>query len=122
MLKSYKFRLFPSRSQTKKLQATLDVCRELYNAALQERREAWNLRRKSITYIEQQNVLPEIKAIREDVAGVHSQVLQDVLRRLDKAFKSFFLSGSKGKKNLGFLDSKVKIGTTVLPSHKADLP
>ena len=39
----------------------------------------------------QANQLGDIKAIRTDVAAVHSQVLQDVLRRLDKTFKSFFL-------------------------------
>jgi len=98
MLKSYKFRLFPSRSQTTKLENTLEVCRELYNAALSERREAWRLSSKSITYLDQQNVLPEIKAIREDVAEIHSQVLQDVLRRLDKGFKAFFSRIKKGAK------------------------
>lgn len=98
MLKSYKFRIFPSRSQTIKLENTLELCRELYNAALSERREAWKRERKSISYLDQQNVLPEIKAIREDVACIHSQVLQDVLRRLDKGFKAFFSRIKKGAK------------------------
>ena len=97
MLKSYKFRLFPSKSQVTKLETTLELCRELYNAALSERREAWQRQKKSITYLDQQNALPEIKAIREDVAEIHSQVLQDVLRRLDKAFKSFFQRVKQGK-------------------------
>jgi len=98
MLRSYKFRIFPSHSQTTKLENTLELCRELYNAALSERREAWKLSRISISYLDQQNVLPEIKAIREDVAEIHSQVLQDVLRRLDKGFKAFFSRIKKGAK------------------------
>jgi len=98
MLKSFKFRLFPSKSQVTKLETTLELCRELYNAALSERREAWQRQRKSITYLDQQNVLPFIKAIREDVAEIHSQVLQDVLRRLDKGFKAFFSRIRKGAK------------------------
>lgn len=98
MIKSYKFRIFPTHSQKTKLENTLELCRELYNAALSERRDAWKLKRKSISYIDQQNVLPEIKAIREDVAEIHSQVLQDVLRRLDKSFKSFFNRVKKGAK------------------------
>ena len=49
------------------MQATLAVCRELYNAALQERREAWSSHRKGIYYVEQANQLPDIKAVREDV-------------------------------------------------------
>jgi putative transposase len=98
VIKTYKFRLYPSKSQTAKLENTLELCRELYNAALQERRAAWKLERKSISYFDQQNVLPEIKAVREDLAEIHSQVLQDVLRRLDKGFKSFFSRIKKGEK------------------------
>ena len=89
--RTFKYRLYPNRQQREKLQATLDVCRELYNAALQERREAWSSHRKSIHYVEQANQLPDIKAIREDVRAVHSQVLQDALRRIDKTFQTFFL-------------------------------
>jgi putative transposase len=39
--RTFKYRLYPNRRQGEKLQATLDVCRELYNAAFEERREAW---------------------------------------------------------------------------------
>ena len=42
---TFKYRLYPNRRQREKLQATLDVCRELYNAALQARREAWSSHR-----------------------------------------------------------------------------
>ncbi|HVH70507.1 MAG TPA: transposase [Candidatus Dormibacteraeota bacterium] len=80
------------------MEATLEVCRELYNAGLQERREAWSSHRQAIYYVAQANQLPEIKAVREDVASVHSQVLQDVLRRLDKAFQAFFLRCQRGQR------------------------
>ena len=99
--KTFKFRLYPNRQQKDKLQATLDVCRELYNAALQERRDAWAAAHKGIGYVAQANQLGDIKAVREDVAGVHSQVLQDALRRIDKTFKSFFLR-CKRKQTPGF--------------------
>ncbi len=42
-VKSFKFRLYPTRKQTETLQWTLDRTRELYNAALQERRDAYNM-------------------------------------------------------------------------------
>src|SRR5215468_11109967 len=51
--RTFKYRFYPNRRQREKLQATLDVCRELYNAALQERREAWSSHRKGINYVEQ---------------------------------------------------------------------
>ena len=95
--RTFKYRLYPNRRQREKLQAALDVCRELYNAALQERREAWSSHRKSIHYLAQANQLPEVKAVREDVRAVHSQVLQDALRRIDKTFKAFFLRCQRGQ-------------------------
>ena len=88
---TFQYRLYPNRQQRERLQATLDVCRELYNAGLQERRDAWSSHHKSIGYVVQAKQLGAIKEIRDDVRAVHSQVLQDVLRRLDKTFQSFFL-------------------------------
>ncbi len=98
---TFKFRLYPARSQVSSFEATLDICCELYNASLQERRDAYKLERKSIRYIEQANQLPEIKKVRPDVAGVHSQVLQDVLKRIEKAFDGFFRR-VKTKQKAGF--------------------
>jgi len=90
ILKTFKYRIFPSRSQTTRLNGTLALCCELYNASLQERRDAYRLERKSVRYAWQANQLPDIKKIRDDVADVHSQVLQDVLKRVEKAFDGFF--------------------------------
>jgi putative transposase len=87
---AYKFRLYPTRKQQERLQWTLDRARELYNAALQERRDAYRMAGKSINYYDQANQLPEIKQIREEYNDIHSQVLQDVLRRVQKAFDNFF--------------------------------
>src|SRR6185312_6578202 len=107
-LKAYKYRLYPNKKQEEKLQWTLDRARELYNAALQERRDAYEMMVKrhpnyydkatrklliqehAITYNRQATHLPEIKAIRPEYQDIHSQVLQDVLRRVDKAYKAFF--------------------------------
>ena len=65
--RTFKYRLYPNRRQREKLQAALDVCRELYNAALQERREAWSSHRKSIHYVAQANQRGDIKAVRDDI-------------------------------------------------------
>ena len=91
MRKAYQYRLYPTRKQAKLLFWTLARCRELYNAALSERRDAYRYASKSISYYEQKRDLPEIKTdLREEYQQIHSQVLQDVLLRLDKAFKAFF--------------------------------
>lgn len=41
MLLSYKFRLYPNKAQRQTLDTTLETHRQLYNAALEERREAY---------------------------------------------------------------------------------
>jgi putative transposase len=89
-LKAYKYRLYPTTKQAARLQEVLDRNRELYNAALQERREAYRIGKVSLGYNQQAAQLPEIKEIRPEYADIHSQVLQDTLRRVDKAFKAFF--------------------------------
>ena len=98
-MKAYKYKIRrPSKAIVAKFEQTLDLCRELYNAGLRERRDAWKLNRISLSYVEQANQLSEIKAVRDDLETVHSQVLQDVLKRLDKTFKAFFGRVKKGEK------------------------
>jgi len=73
-------------------------CRELYNAALEERQEAWRKCGVSITLAGQSAQLPDIKEARPEYRDVHSQVLQDVLTRLDRAFQAFFRRIKAGEK------------------------
>jgi putative transposase len=114
-LKAYKYRLYPKKKQAEQLQWVLDHCRELYNSALQERRDAYEMMVKrhpnyydettrklltqehALTYNQQATQLPEIKEIRPEYNEIHSQVLQDVLRRVDKAYKAFFRRIKEGK-------------------------
>ena len=90
MSKAYKYRIYPTKKQAHLLQEQLTLCAELYNAALQERRDAYRMCGKNVTYTQQAAQLHEIKALRTEYASIYSQVLQDVLRRVDKAFKAFF--------------------------------
>lgn len=103
MLKAYKYKI---RRPSKRIIATfeqwLDVNRELYNAALQERIEAWQRQRKSVSFAEQCAQLPQIKPLREDVGQVHSRVLQATLRRLQRSFENFFRRVKAGDAQAGF--------------------
>ncbi len=105
--KTFKYRLYPNRKQRERLLATLEVCRHLYNDALQERREAWKVCRTSITFAMQSAQLPACKQADAGMQNVYSQVLQDVLHRVDKTYQAFFRRGKgfprfKGK---GWFDS-----------------
>jgi putative transposase len=97
MMKAFKYRLYPTRKQAAVLQFTLDRNRELYNAALEERKEAYRMSKMSISYNDQSAQLPEIKEIRPEYKEIYSQVLQDTLKRVDKAFKAFFKRCKEGK-------------------------
>jgi len=90
MLKLYKYRLYPNTEQRKKLEATLEACRWLYNYCLEERRNAWQQNQQRLTAYDQIKELPKLKKKHQFLASVYSQVLQDVVRRLDKAFQAFF--------------------------------
>jgi transposase len=96
--KAFKYRLYPTKHQERALLKTLALCRELYNASLEERREAYKRHKKTITYYDQANQLPAIKEIRPEYNDIHSQVLQDTLRRVDKAMMAFFRRVKQGKK------------------------
>src|ERR1044071_2498900 len=89
-MKAYKYKLKPSKQIVRKLESVLDGCRELYNGGLAERRSAYKTSRISINYLQQANQLPDIKVDRPDIALIHAQTLQDVLRRLNKTFEAFF--------------------------------
>jgi len=98
MIKAYKYKLKPSKRVVEAFEQTLDVCRELYNAALQERRDAWRVARKSITLYEQMHELTEIRAFDDDVRRMPSVIGRDPLKRLDKAFKTFFQRVKNGER------------------------
>lgn len=93
--RSYKFRLYPTDAQQAKLQAQLAEAARLYNAALQERRDAWNVARRSVSFYDQQNQLKEIRA-NGDLAIPSFMVAQDVLMRVNRAFEGFFRRAKQG--------------------------
>lgn len=98
MLRSYRYRLRPTRAQERTLREWLYLTRELYNAALQERRDAWRKQRKSITCFDQIKQLAEIRQLRPEFQQIPINVLRGALRRLDKAFQGFFRRCKTGEK------------------------
>jgi putative transposase len=97
MKQGFRYRIFPTKHQEATLRTQLSFCCELYNAGLEERREAYRMGGKSIPFTEQSAQLPDIKELRPEYRAIYSQVLQDVLRRLDKAFKAFFRRVKSGE-------------------------
>jgi len=103
--KTYTYRIHPDIDQEAKMLAWLEQCRRVYNYALRQRKDWINSRKCRIDacslrheyimsadepypdYYKQQNALTEAKKQIPELKAVHSQVLQDALKRLDQTFK-----------------------------------
>ena len=99
MQRTYRYRLYPNKEQIRKFEQALDICRNLYNNALTQRRKYYQENGKGLSRIKQQEFLKERKDEDIYLTQVHSQVLQDVLFRIEKAFTLFFvrLKAQNGK-------------------------
>jgi putative transposase len=98
MRRAYKFRAYPTRRQEQRARALLDAHRHLYNAALEERREAWR-HGVTIRYGDQSAQLAEIRGADPDGQGRWSFTSQQqTLRRLDRAFQGFFQRVRAGRR------------------------
>ncbi len=93
---SYQYRLRPTKAQARALEHQLYLAARLYNAALEQRKLLWKQHRKSLGYREQ---AAELKALRQELpeyGALNHTALQNVLRRLDRAFRRFFRAKKAG--------------------------
>lgn len=96
--RAYQLRGYCRRGGYERLRFILDSCRELYNAALQERRDAWRLTRTSVGYKHQS---AELTGIRRDIpewGDLAVEVGRGVLRRIDRAYAAFFRRVKAGER------------------------
>lgn len=108
---TYEYRIYPDVQQAQLMTQWLETCRKVYNYALGERRDwiksrkcdinACSLRGEYIiavnapkpTYYQQKRNLTAARKVIPTIGAVHSQVLQDVMGRLEKAFNALWNSG-----------------------------
>jgi putative transposase len=95
--KSYRYRIYPTRRQAEALDGQLAEACRLYNACLQERRDAYRRAHTSLNYYDQANQLKAIRAAGH-LGLANFSACQDVLRRVDKTFKAFFGRVQRGGK------------------------
>lgn len=90
MVQTYRYRLYPTKSQCRILQRQLDLCRWIYNDALAYRKNAWESEQRQVKHFETQDRLPQLKVDHPELKEVYSHVLQNVTMRVELAFKAFF--------------------------------
>ena len=99
MRRTYKFLLRPTMRQEAALEACLEDTRQLYNAALEERREAWRMGRHQVTFYSQDAQLKEIRAADPERYGRWAFTCERAaIRRLDRAFQGFYRRVKAGEK------------------------
>ena len=101
VIKTFRYRLYPSKPQTRLLSRTLETCRRWYNQCLAERRDAYAQRAETVGKFAQLALVKEQKTSNPYAKGIHSHVLQIVVTDLDKAFQAFFRR-IKGGETPGF--------------------
>jgi putative transposase len=98
MRRAFKYRVLANKQTLERAECWLDLCRDLYNVALEQRITIYRQNKGRISCYEQINQLPELKKAFPEYKQVGSQVLVDVIRRLDKAYQAFFRRFLNGEK------------------------
>jgi len=90
MRSAFRFRLYPKRKQEARMLRALEAARRLWNDGLAQRKARWEKERRATSYALQAWMLTGEREQDPLLGELYSQAGQDVLRRLDKAFRSFF--------------------------------
>ncbi|MEO7812413.1 MAG: helix-turn-helix domain-containing protein, partial [Usitatibacter sp.] len=98
MIVTYCFRLLPSKRQHRALEQILESQRLLYNAALEERTDAYRKAGLTRTYIDQSRALTEWRESDPDASGLPVRLQRATLKRVDEAYKGFFRRVKRGLK------------------------
>jgi putative transposase len=89
MLKTYKYKLYPTAQQAQTFDQWIGVCRFVYNLALETKINAWESANKSLTAYDLCKQLKDLKSV-EWIKQVNSQALTAEILKVDVAYKNFF--------------------------------
>jgi len=103
MLRSYKYRIYPTGDQIKLIEQTFSACRLVYNLALEVKISAYKQHQINLSAFSLCRQLVELKRDHEWLHEVDSQALVASVIRIESAFKNFF-------RNAGYPKFKSKKG------------
>jgi putative transposase len=132
-VKVYKYRLYPTKAQATKLRGCLNACRGVYNRCLAAKKDAWEKDKTSLSEFELNNMITQWRRDEPWMREAGTSSLQDVSRRVRKAYDGFFSRLKRGEKpgfprfkgkfrydsftnprcKCAFKDGAVKLGTLI---------
>ncbi len=95
MLRTYKYRLYPTKEQSILINKHIGSCRFVYNLALETKNSAYATHRKKLSCFDLMNQLPDLKNECDWLREIDSQSLQQSIINLDRAFTAFFKGQNK---------------------------
>jgi transposase len=102
MRRAYKFRLYPSVNQVRELCVALETHRRLYNACLERRKSSYEKDKTSLSYSDQSAWFTGERKTNKWFEKLNFSSAQATMRRLEKAFQSFFRRIKAKKDKPGF--------------------
>lgn len=88
-IRTYKYRLYPSKQQENILLNQLRITCNLYNHLLEKKKAEYEFG-KNLSEFDLNNYISQLKQENSELKQVHSQILQQQSRRITNAFKNFF--------------------------------
>ena len=88
--KALRVRIYPNKTQQKKIDATINCCRFVRNHMIERNRKLYERRKEHLNYIAMQNLLPGMKKYLPWLAEADAKALQYSCRQVDNAYQRFF--------------------------------
>ena len=109
--KALKMRIYPSKEQAAQIDITINCCRFVYNSMLGRNNKVYQRRGEHLSYIDMQNLLPEMKQYLPWLKAADSQALKHACRNVDIAYQNFFKKRTRFPRFKRKRDSKQSYAT-----------
>lgn len=94
VMRSYKFRVYPSNKQINLIEQHFNACRIVYNLGMEARLYAYSSQKIYLNSYNLNKQLPELKKENPWLYEINAQSLQDVFKSQDSAFTNFYKHGA----------------------------
>ncbi len=94
----FRYRLYPSKTRTKALEDLLELCRLAHNSLLDHCKQQYKEKGKIPSQYDLNNLLIIIKRLRPEFSRIHSQVLQNISKRIKDGYTNFYARRNAGLK------------------------